>query len=253
METMLPPHMPFNGNIRNCCVALAFLFVLALPAVVRSASDPDATEQAGVLETELRERQEKKRLEELRFPDIETHLEEAEPFELPATEFFISSIQIIGNTVFSSEIMDELKASYEQKMSSLKDLKSLAMDITAYYRTRGYVTSRALIPPQKITEGKVQIQIIEGKVGNIAMEGLRFSRESMIRKRFRVRTGEILRYQSLERSLGTLNANPDREVRIVLVRGEKPETTDIILKLEEKFPVHAQTIRHVFTGEHIWI
>lgn len=205
----------------------------------KAADDPAGSDQAGALERELRERKERKRLEEFRFPEIESRVEEEKAQELPSTEFQVSTIRIEGNTVFPNEILDPLKVPYENQTTSLVRFKELAKEITAYYRMRGYVTSRAVIPEQKLEQGQAVIRIVEGKIGTIKIEGLRFSRESMIRRRFRIRSGDILRYQDLERYVTNLNANPDRKVRIVLLPGEKPETTDIVLKVEEEFPLHA--------------
>ncbi len=222
------------------CFLLLFILSLEFPFdLLRAASDPNASEQAGSLEKELREREKNKRLEEIELPVIESKVPEEEGAGLPETEFPISSIKIIGNTFFKDDVFDPLKKPYEHQTSNLKKLKSLTKDITSYYRMRGYVTSRAILPPQQLEQGSLTIQIIEGKVGQIKIEGLKYSRESMIRNRFALKPGDILRYQNLERSLVNLNANPDRTVRVVLLPGEKPETTDIVLKIEEKFPFHA--------------
>jgi len=220
-------------------VIAALLSSLTFSAFLWAAESPAGTDQAGVLEKEMRERVSRRRLEDIQLPEIESKYVEEEGAGLPETEFPITSIEVSGNTIFAQEVVDILKQPYENQTSSLPKLKSLAKDITAYYRTRGYVTTRAIVPPQKLEEGQVKIQIYEGKVGQIKIEGLRYTKESLIRRRFQKQPGDILRYQDLERVLTNLNANPDRTVRVVLLPGEKPETTDILLKVEEQFSFHA--------------
>ena len=209
---------------------------LVCPAV--AATDPTGTDQAGVLEKEMRGREMRKRLEEIKVPEIESQFEEEKDEGVLATEFQVTAIKVTGNTVYADEVLRPMLQPFENQTSSLQKLKSAAQEITAYYRMRGYVTTRAVIPPQKLEGGEVTIRVHEGKIGEIKIEGLRFTRESLVRNRFRVKPGEILRYQDLERVLVNLNANPDRKVRAVLLAGEKPETTDIVLKIEETFPAH---------------
>ncbi len=224
---------------RTAAFFLIITYFLISPQLIYPAEGPSGTEQAGVLEKELREREHKKRLEEIELPVIETKYEEEKVEGIPETEFYVSRINVQGVTIFPIAEIDALKTKYENQTSSLQKLKSLALDITSYYRMRGFVTTRAVVPPQKLEQGEVTIQIHEGKVGQIRIEGLKYSREALIRNRFRIKKGDILRYHDLERALAVLNANPDRSVRVVLERGEEPETTDIVLKVEEQFPFHA--------------
>ncbi len=228
--------------IKLILVILVFLLWFAglLPCNLQAAEGPEGTSrEVGVLEKEMREREERKRFEEIRLPEIESKLPEQEEIEGPDAEFLVSAIEVAGNSVFSREAIKALVESHQNQSLTLKKIKSIAKEITSYYRARGYVTTRAVIPPQKIDAGKVTIQIYEGKIGNIKIEGLRYSRESLIRRRFQIKPNDVLRYQILEGVLANLNTNPDRKVRVVLLPGEKPETTDIVLKIEEKFPVHA--------------
>ncbi len=227
----------------NSLIKFAIFYFLLLGVLTTSVYAADesvpASEQAGVLAEKFREQPQYKRLEEIALPEIENKYVEEEGAGLPDTEFPITSIRVDGGTVFPQDVIDEFKRPYENQSTNLQKLKELALDITAHYRTRGYVTTRAIVPPQKLEDGQVRIQIHEAKVGLIKIEGLKYTRESLVRRRFNVREGDILRYQNLERYLTALNANPDRIVRVVLEPGEKPETTDIILKVEEKFPFHA--------------
>ena len=218
------------------------IFSLAFSTLIpnaMTAEGPSFSEQAGTLEKELREREVKKRLEEIKLPEIENKIVQEEGEELISTEFQVNKIHITGSTVFHQADIDQLKAFYENQTSSLVKLKSLAKDITSYYRTRGYVTSRAIVPPQKLEGNEVEIRIYEGKVGDVKIEGLKHTKESLIRRRFHIQSGQILRYQDIERRLAALNVNPDRTVRVVMLPGEKPETTDIILKIGDRFPYHA--------------
>ncbi len=47
------------------------------------------------------------------------------------------------------------------------DLNRLLSDITHAYLKRGYVTTRAYLPPQDLQDGVLQIQVIEGRLESI--------------------------------------------------------------------------------------
>jgi len=54
---------------------------------------------------------------------------------------------------------------------SVADLEEFVSTLTAHYRRHGYILSQAILPPQAIHEGKVTIQIIEGYVDHVQIEG----------------------------------------------------------------------------------
>ncbi|OGT58531.1 MAG: hypothetical protein A3F14_06040 [Gammaproteobacteria bacterium RIFCSPHIGHO2_12_FULL_43_28] len=75
------------------------------------------------------------------------------------------------NVVYSKE---QLLPIYKDKLHqtiSVADLFKLVQGITNYYRNNGYIISRAILPPQKIQNGVVKIQIIEGYLDEVNVSG----------------------------------------------------------------------------------
>jgi len=101
------------------------------------------------------------------------------------------------------------------------------------------VTSRAYLPPQTIQEGLLTIIVIEGKLGDIQVKGNRFFRTSLLKKKLRLKPGNTFNYQNLQKSLRAINEHPDRFVKAVLVPGATPGTTDIVLEVTDRLPIHA--------------
>lgn len=161
----------------------------------------------------------------------------------PATEdtgpsFFVKKIELKGNTLFPREELAPFIDPLENKEVTFGKLKKVAQLITNYYRAKGYATSRAYIPPQKITDQTVMIYVLEGKVGNVFVEGNRFFRASVYRDSMKFDKKKILKYQDLENSLYFLNQKQDLSAKAYIISGEQPETSDIILKANESFPQH---------------
>ncbi len=57
------------------------------------------------------------------------------------------------------------------KMLSLADLQNLADEIEAVYRAQGYLLVRAYVPPQRVSDGTFTINVVEGHIGNVTVQG----------------------------------------------------------------------------------
>ena len=86
-------------------------------------------------------------------------------------KFNLKTLTITGNTAYNYQDLLPLFQTYLGKQISLADLQRIAHNITLKYRNTGYILSRAIIPPQKIDNGHVNITIIEGYVGHVHQVG----------------------------------------------------------------------------------
>lgn len=85
--------------------------------------------------------------------------------------FVLSDVKVEGGTVFTAK---ELSSVYESRIgqkTTLGDVRAIANAISAYYRNAGYVLSRAIVPPQRVADGVVTIQVVEGYVDQVGFEG----------------------------------------------------------------------------------
>ncbi|MBU1862928.1 MAG: BamA/TamA family outer membrane protein [Candidatus Omnitrophica bacterium] len=169
-------------------------------------------------------------------------IEEKKAPEVTAEEgptFFVKKIVIEGNTLLTSEELLTYAAPFEGRELSFRELKAFADLVSAEYLRNGYTTSRAYIPPQKITDGTVIVQVLEGIVGTIEVTGNRWFREQVYRDALSFDTGNFLEIADLENALREINTSPDRSVRAYLEPGTETGTTDVTLKAKDNFPLHA--------------
>jgi len=171
-------------------------------------------------------------------PEVVYEEKEAPPLPEPGPSFYLHQINVEGNTQIPDDELRSLIEPFEGKEVTFSELRSLAQSITRLYQSRGYITSRAYIPPQKIEEETVVIKIIEGRVGEIFVEDNRYYKESYYQRFLEPVREDILQYQTLENALYRLNRQPDRSAKSYLIAGVEPETSDIILKVEETPPLH---------------
>ncbi|MBF0205134.1 MAG: ShlB/FhaC/HecB family hemolysin secretion/activation protein, partial [Desulfamplus sp.] len=98
--------------------------------------------------------------------------------------FELKGVIFEGNTVFSEVELKEVAAPFLNRNVGMADLEEIRYQLTRYYVDKGYVNSGALIKPnQKVTNGVITYQIIEGRLTSIDMKGNGRLRENYIKKR----------------------------------------------------------------------
>ena len=163
-----------------------------------------------------------------------------QPDDTPPISFQIDDIQILGNTILDSEIQTLVEPLEGQKVT-FADLLTLRTAITQLYIDNGYISSGAFIPSNQVLEnGIVQIQIVEGAIEQVQINGLGRLRESYIRSRISRATKAPLNVNQLEESLQLLQVDPLlQSVDAELTAGSGPGLNILILDLAEADPFFA--------------
>ncbi len=199
--------------------------------------EPPPSSSAEVIETKVREEAEEKILEKK--PLAEAPMEEEKPpvEEKEPVRFYVREIRLKGMEPLSPEALESLFTPYEGREITFQDLSILSKRIERTLRAQGYLAV-VFIPPQRIENGEVALQVVISRMGVLHVEGQRYSRAWRVRTYWRISRGEILRYKAMQSSLFNLNDNPDRTIRAVLRPGKEAGATDVYLKVEEEFPLH---------------
>ncbi|MCK5215159.1 MAG: ShlB/FhaC/HecB family hemolysin secretion/activation protein [Candidatus Omnitrophica bacterium] len=195
----------------------------------------------GVTKTEY-DTEIRKKLEQRIETEKVTGQEEQEGGIIPedsGPRILVESIIVEGVTILSGKEVQDIIAPYQGKELSLKSMQKVSDLITDAYRQRGYVTSRAYLPPQTIQKGILYIRVVEGKLGSLDIRGNRYFKESLIRKRVSIQPDGYFDYNALQKSLVYINEHPDRVARAILVPGKVPGSTDIVIEVEDRMPFHA--------------
>jgi len=83
----------------------------------------------------------------------------------------LTGVVFEGATSVPLDVLNAIAAPYLGRTMPLSGVFQLGGDITAEYRRRGYVLSRAVIGPQRLENGVVTIQILEGYIDSARIEG----------------------------------------------------------------------------------
>ncbi|WP_416212301.1 ShlB/FhaC/HecB family hemolysin secretion/activation protein [Nostoc sp. DedQUE09] len=157
------------------------------------------------------------------------------PGNFPQT-IVVERFEVVGSTVFSAEELAKATAEFTKRPISLTELFQARSKITDLYVKNGYITSGALIPPQRIQPQSrvVKIQVVEGKLEDIQVTGTRRLNPNYVRSRLAIATSPPLNRQRLLEALQLLQLNPlIQNVTAELSAGSRTGTSLLEVKISE--------------------
>lgn len=195
------------------------------------ANTPEPTEQTLPAPPELFTPRETLPQFDLLSPGDEVPLLQAEPSNL---QFRVERVEVLGNTVLQDEIA-ALTSRIENQEVTFNDLLQLRADITQLYVSNGYITSGAFLPNNQVLgDGVVQIQVVEGSLEAIEINGLRRLQPGYVQSRVQLAIHPPLNQQRLEDSIRLLQLDPLlATVNAELSAGNRSGQNILILDLEE--------------------
>ena len=222
-------------------IVVCIMYFLFISQGIAYSQTPPPSQTGGGIEQQQsqiqKERALEKRITTKKKPEEAITEEKAVPVE-EGSKVLVKTIEVKDSTLVSREVIDKIIIPYEGKELSLREMQKICDLITDEYRKRGRITSRAYLPPQTIKNGLLLIFVIEGKVGNVEVKGNKYFSSNLIKKKLKLKSDEYLDYEALQRGLTKLNEAPDRFVKLVLVPGKVAGTTDIVLEVKDKLPIH---------------
>ncbi len=143
------------------------------------------------------------------------------PDRAAQTHFTLTGIIVDGATVFAPLALEPLYRPLIGRDVSLLDIYRVRDAITAKYRAAGYVLSQAIIPPQTLMAGIVHIQVVEGRIGSVILDGeVRDPRGLIAAMAEKIKRSGPLRERDLERYVLLISDLPGVTVSTTL----KPST-----------------------------
>lgn len=160
--------------------------------------------------------------------------------------YYISDISWVGNTVYPTEVLQELLGIYPGEVYNQKKLLKRTQEdddaVANLYMDNGYLFFN-LIPIEENVKGDsiaLQMRVIEGqqaRINNVIINGNDRLFEKVIRRELRVRPGELFNKTDLIRSAREIaqsgHFNPET-IAPVPQPNEDDGTVDIIFNLESK-------------------
>lgn len=145
------------------------IFLLAdTPTKVINKNIKDTEEKRIFDEQKQNQKIEENKVYNMKLIDVDETLPEENCVE-------IQKINIIGMTIFEEDDFEDEKKLYLNKCNGMKSLTNLKNKISNAYIDKGYVTSRAYLKLQDLSDGTIDINVLEGKIEKIINQNINTS------------------------------------------------------------------------------
>ncbi|SFY29717.1 POTRA domain-containing protein, partial [Pseudomonas sp. NFACC47-1] len=196
-------------------LCLALLCLSPLPPA-HAAPTPGDTDLIRERQNRLLEEQ-RRRLEDLKnLPGQEA--KPAQPTAPVDTRCFpIRTIELKGADSLSSAERERLLAPYIGQCLGVPQLNELLKVITDRYIEKGLVTSRAYLPQQDLSDGHLQVLVVEGRLEGLkGAENSRLS-EGELAMAFPGKVGDLVNLREIEQMVDQLNRLPSNQAQMELM------------------------------------
>lgn len=157
----------------NCQLG-KFIFLLGcLGPLTAMAQTPDAGALQQQLQREVDQERPIQPPEQL-LKKKERELTPAKPGEQTID---VKGFKVTGITLITEQQAQEVLKPYAGRQLTVTQIKEAANAVTLLYQEIGRV-AQATLPPQNVTDGIIEIKMIEGRMGDVIIERLESSLES---------------------------------------------------------------------------
>ena len=231
------PTITTGGSSFRCIATIACLSVCNFAPA--HAQEQDAGQRL------LEEQQRQKRLEELArnragqeitTPDIKGVVHETPCFP-------IDKISLKGVTVFKEATFAKLTAEFAGQCIGQVSIGNLLGRISAAYADKGYITTRAYVPAQDISNRQLTIEVLEGRVEAFVYQQVdkdgkpKPGKPRKIKSAFPTRAGDVFQLRDVEHGLEQINRLRSSQANANLTAGQAPGTSQIVITEQKADPI----------------
>ena len=159
--------------------------------------------------------------------------------DVNANGIFVTSIEVAASEILSREEISDVVSKYVNRNLYISDIQEMINELNALYDNRGFVTARAYLPEQQVSDGSIYVGLMESRIGQINVENNKWTKTNYVLNRMPEKEGELFDIVQLEKDVLDFNRyNEGVNLTANLKAGQKEGTTDIDLVANENFPFH---------------
>jgi hemolysin activation/secretion protein len=146
-----------------------------------------------------------------------------------------------GNTVISDKDIQAIteryfKAPYSGWVTS-NDLQQIRLDVTRLFIQNNFLNSGVVLPDQKVTDGVIHFQVIEGRLSEIKISTIGRLKKSYVAKYFEGYEDQVLNTAEIQQKLFLLQMDPHiKRIKANLVPSKKLGLAKLLVEVEEEPP-----------------
>lgn len=137
---------------------------------------------------------------------------------------------------------------------SLNQMNYFAEYLTDWYKSKGLLFHKVIIPPQELKNKKLKLKLIPGVIGDINVRGnVMFDSDDIVKPFLRLKNKPVIKNE-VEEALLILNDTPGLNVFTFFSRGKEKNETRVNIKVQEEnridFNIKADNYGVESTGEN---
>ncbi len=148
----------------------------------------------------------------------------------------LTGVKSEGAGLISSPQLALRLASVLGKPATFGELHEICAEIVRFYRDNNRPVVDAQLPEQDVTNGVLQILVIEGRTAQVIAEGQHWFSEERIVRGIRLHSGDTIESARLLDDVNWLNRNPFRHSDLLFRKGALSGETDLVVKTTDRFP-----------------
>ena len=150
---------------------------------------------------------------------------------------FLKNISFKGNKRLSDEKLKKFFDNLIGKDVTFSELSNAVIEAQSFYRKKGYITTRVIIPKQDFLSGDIKIAVIESYLEDIVVTGgtdgtrdyIRYMTSGVLKDNLK---NKIFKFDDLERQLLLIKKNGLGKLTSTLSKGKKVGTSLLTINID---------------------
>jgi hemolysin activation/secretion protein len=145
----------------------------------------------------------------------------------------LKSVSFTPSVFLTPAELDAIIAPYVGHRLDFAGISRLVRDVNDLYAKKGIVTASAILPPQKLSDGNLKVELVEGKVGSVAIVGAHNTSDKYILDRLHLATNGVVDVPRAAHDITYFNKTNQAQLRLQLQPGATFGLTDLALGVTE--------------------
>lgn len=143
----------------------------------------------------------------------------------------INEIAISGAPRLSASVREQIDKQFAGRCLGVSEIEQVLGEITKDYVLRGYVTTRAYLPAQDLSKGKLDITVLEGAIEKLRIED-KGHRSFAPGNTIPARPGDVLNLRDLEQGIDQINRLASNKATLDIQPGTLPGGSEVVIRNE---------------------
>jgi hemolysin activation/secretion protein len=155
--------------------------------------------------------------------------------EVPAT--LPEAVRVEGASALPMDpfaFLNDWLRHYEGQCVGKQGLDVLTKGLQGVILSRGYITTRVLLPAQDLSKGTLKFALIPGVIRNLKFADA--DTRGTLKTAFPARDGDVLQLRDLEQGLEQMKRVPNQDATMQIVPGTSPGESDVVVTVKRTKP-----------------